>query len=162
VRATVKASSGPLRSKRDIPSKPKMPIDKGFAALETVAIFIGAADPPPSGSARQIGLRRSTCLVKSSPTYCNAIASPEGAQKSLKIPETRPIVAPLLHDRTHPRTATNSIDEPKYDLRAIKQNEFLRRLKLSGRSASAEYKRSPYLQPSFRGLIHLLNDCREA
>jgi hypothetical protein len=41
-------------------------------------------------------------LVKSSPTYCNAIASRERAQKSLKIPETRPIVAPLVHDRTHP------------------------------------------------------------
>jgi len=40
-----------------------MPIDKGFAGLDTVAIFIGAADSLPSGSARQIGLRRSTCLV---------------------------------------------------------------------------------------------------
>ena len=98
-----------------------MPIDKGFAGLDTVAIFIGAADPPPSGSARQIGLCPSTRLVKSSPTYCNAIANRERAQKSLKIPETRPIVAPLLYDRTHFERPTSSSDEPEYGQRAVDQ-----------------------------------------
>ena len=144
-----------------MPSKPKMPIDKGFAALDTGAIFIGAADHSPSGSARQIGLRRSTCLVKSSPTCCNAIASRQRAQKSLKTPETRPFVVPQVHDPTYPRTATGNSDEPKYGRRAVDQNEFLRRLKLSERSASAGYKRSPFTA-SFRGLIYLLSDCREA
>src|SRR5438477_13165224 len=83
-----------------MPSKPKMPIDKGFAVLDTVATFIGTADHPPPGSAGQIGLRRSTCVVKRSPTYCNAIASRTRAQKSLIIPDTRLIVAYLVHDRT--------------------------------------------------------------